>query len=386
MIDELKIKMRHTIEKQDCDAVVTVGIDNVTYLSRCVLPFADSYPDRKAVLVQTKEGKASMICPFDWAQAIRDQGWEDSIAIYDENAGMPPTAIVKSLATVLSGLSVARGKVGLDISRASKLFMDELVSSLPDIDWVSCDQMFRDLRIIKTKAEMELLDTAAKQSDKGIIGALNHLEGAVNAPGYTLSEFSERVRVHLIEYGSSGVGRLAVLQGDDTKQYYALPRGVFSQGSLVRINVTNHYLGYWSNAGRMMVIGQPSVEQAKAYEDNLALKAAAQKVLKPGIRCNQVFHEVEKTAEEAGIPYWHEVGIGHGVGVSHREPPYLHRYDTTLLEPGMVLVLDIHTYGPLGELIHSKDTYEIVDGGSRLISWYKNWDRLYAVTGFRAAH
>jgi len=52
----------------------------------------------------------------------------------------------------------------------------------------------------------------------------------------------------------------------------------------------------------------------------------------------------------------------------------------------MVLVLDIYTYGPRRELIHSKDTYEIVEDGCRLMSWYRNWDRLYAVTGFRASH
>ncbi len=386
MIDELKTKIRQAIEKKDCDAIVAVGVDNATYLSGCVFPFADNYPDRKVVLVQTKEGNASVICPFDWAQAIRDQGWEESLVTYDENAGMPPTAVVKALAAVLSGQGIARGKVGLDTSRASKRFMDELLNSLPGVDWVSCDQMFRDLRIIKTKVEVDLLERAAKQSDKGIIGALNHLEGAVDVPGYTISEFSERVRVHLIEFESSGIGHLAVLQGTDMRQYYASQRGTFSQGSLVRIDVTNHYLGYWSNTGRMAIIGRPTVGQAKAYEDNLVLKAVAQKALKPGGRCNHVFHEVEKTAEGTGIRYWHDVGVGHGVGVSHREAPYLHRYDTTLLEPGMVLVLDIYTYGPLGELIHSKDTYEIVEGGFRLISWYKNWDRLYAVTGFRAAH
>jgi len=386
MIDEVKTKIRHTIEKQDCDAVISTGVDNVTYLSGCVLPFADNYPDRKAVLVLTKEGKALVICPFDWAQAIRDQGWEENIEIYDENAGMPPQAIVKSLAAVLSSLGVARGKVGLDTSWASKLLMDRLAVSLPGVEWVSCDQMLRDMRIVKTRAEVELLEAAAKQSDKGIIGALNHLEGTVEIPGYTIAEFSERVRVHIVEFGGSGIGHLATLQGLDTRQYYVPQRGTFRQGNLVRIDVTNHNLGYWSNAGRMAVIGQPTVRQAKAYKDNLVLKAAAQKVLKPGLHCDQVFHKVEKTAEETGIRFWHEVGIGHGVGVSHQEAPYLHRWDTTLLEPGMVLVLDICTYGPLGELIHSKDTYEIVEGGSKLISWYKKWDRLYAVTGFRAAH
>jgi hypothetical protein len=52
----------------------------------------------------------------------------------------------------------------------------------------------------------------------------------------------------------------------------------------------------------------------------------------------------------------------------------------------MVLALDIYTKGPGNELIHSKDIYEVEEEGARLLSWYRIWDRLYEVTGFRAAH
>ena len=49
--------------------------------------------------------------------------------------------------------------------------------------------------------------------------------------------------------------------------------------------------------------------------------------------------------------------------------------------PGMVVTLDIFTFGPRQELIHSKDTYEILEDRSRLLSWYRNWDQLYVVEG-----
>jgi len=52
----------------------------------------------------------------------------------------------------------------------------------------------------------------------------------------------------------------------------------------------------------------------------------------------------------------------------------------------MVVALDVHTHGPGMELIHDKDVYAITDDGSRKLSWYRDWDRMYAVTGFRATH
>lgn len=386
MTDELKTKIHDAIESHGYEVVVAVGVDNFTYISGVVLPFAANYPDRKAVIVKTKNEQSCVICPFDWSGAINDQGWKGNIVTYDENEDMPPRAIIKCLTNVLSDLGLEEGRVGLDVSRASRLFVEALGQSMSHIDWVPCDNMFRDLRIVKTKAEVELLEMAAKQAERGIIGALNHLEGTIDVPGYTLSEFSERVRVHIAEFGGSGTGHLATMQGVDIQLYYAPQCGKFSRGNLVRINVTNHYRGYWSNAGRMAIIGEPTDEQAESYNDNLVLKATAAEMLKPGVRCSEVFEEVEKRAAKEGIKFWREVGIGHGVGVSHREAPYLSGHDGTLLQPGMVLVLDLYTYGPHRELIHSKDTYEIVEDGCRLMSWYRSWDRLYAVTGFRASH
>lgn len=45
----------------DYDAIVATGVDNFTYLSGVVLPFAYNYPDRKAVIVKTKNGQDDVI-------------------------------------------------------------------------------------------------------------------------------------------------------------------------------------------------------------------------------------------------------------------------------------------------------------------------------------
>ena len=49
----------------------------------------------------------------------------------------------------------------------------------------------------------------------------------------------------------------------------------------------------------------------------------------------------------------------------------------------MVIALDIYTYGPRQELVHSKDIYAITEEGNRKLSWYKTWDKLYHVYGYQ---
>ena len=116
------------------------------------------------------------------------------------------------------------------------------------------------------------------------------------------------------------------------------------------------------------------------------LKKTALEMLKPGVACNEVYAHVARVAEKQAVGFWKEPGIGHGVGASHHEAPYLNLSCSTELKKGMVIALDIYTYGPRQELIHSKDIYEVTDEGNRKLSWYMPWDKLYHVFGFRATH
>jgi Xaa-Pro aminopeptidase len=240
--------------------------------------------------------------------------------------------------------------------------------------------------MVKTGAEQALLQEVVRQSDRAIVSALNHLEGTVDAVSYSLAEVAERMRVHIGEFGGSATGHLGIAQGADARHYYAPARDQVSPGNLMRLDLTNEYRGYWSSAGRTVSVGPPTGAQQRAYEENRALKAAAIEMLHPGRTCREVFGAVAQEAAGADIAFLAEAGAGHGIGTSEREAPYLDSHDGTVLEAGMVLALDIITRGPAQELIRSVDAFVVEEDGPRLLSWYRNWDRLYAVTGTTARH
>lgn len=380
-------KVRQAIHRSDYDGVVVGGLGSFAYLTGCVPPLGLSRSGRMAVAVQTEEGSGSIVCPFDWIEAFRDQGWDGEVHTYSEAViATGSDGLVQAVSAALKFQGLDNARLGVDMSGVSGSLMKGLTRSNGGVAWMNCDRLLAELRMIKTSGEVRFLEQAANQAEKGMIGALNHLEGAVEGAGYSLAEFAERVRVHVIEFGGSGIGHLTTLQGDDARVHYAPPRGVFRSGNLIRVDLTNHHLGYWSSAGWTVAIGLPDSRQIDAYQDNLRLKAVAEAGLRPGVRCSRLFGQVEEVARRKGIHFWPEVGIGHGVGTSDWEPPFLGASDNTALKPGMVVAIDVFTYGPCGELLHSKDTYEITGEGSRLLSWYKRWDELYAVTGSRARH
>jgi Xaa-Pro aminopeptidase len=385
-MEQLERKINTAIHESEVDAVIAFGVDNFNYLTHTVLPFAEYYPMRKAAALIPKVGTPAILCPYDWGQPIEDQGWKGDLHIYDENTAVETGAFVECLVEHIQALDLNGRRVGYDASRITKALMNSLSNQLPEVEWESVDPMLRDLRLVKTSGEIGLIEEACLQADRGIVYALMHLEGAVDNPGYSIPEFTERIRVHINENGASGVGLLNTAFGSDGQIYYTPQRGWVKSEEIFRMDVSCHYKGYWTNMGRMGVTGNPSTEQEVAFQENTILKNSALEMLKPGVACNEVYAHVVRAAERQTISFWKDVGIGHGVGTSHYEPPYLNLSCSTELKQGMVIALDIYTYGPRQELIHNKDVYEITEEGNKKLSWYRSWDELYPVTGWRATH
>lgn len=383
---KIKEKLNTFIKTKGLDGLLLFGPDNQTYASGVVLPFANQYPDRHSILLQKASGSRFFIVPREWEQAVKDQGWEDSLDGYDEDEGVPPAPALSALQEGLNKQRLSKGKLGFDALHIDAAFMAKTKELFPEIEFVAVDKALAAIRMIKTPEEIALIEAAGVAADKGLIGALNHLEGALPTPGYTVAELIERIRVHIIEHGGTGIGFLSSVQAGKSSLFYTPPKGKVTNRGLIRVNYTNSQNGYWFDAARMLVVGEPTRLQVKSKRDNQTLKDLAVSMLKPGAVCSEIFHTIVGKAHRENIKFMAENGAGHGLGSSEIEAPFLTADDPTVLQKGMVVALDIVTAGPLGELYQSKDAYEITEDGSRLLSWYKNWDELYVIRGFRSTH
>jgi len=380
---KIEKKIHDSLNQNNLDALLLIGTDNFHYISGAVLPFASQYPDRSALALLTKEGKIYVLCPPDWAQAVQDQGFNGNIVICDENRGTGIYPFLNELKKVQQEMG---SRIGLDMNFWPCTYLNILKKSFSNIDCIEYDEILRQLRIIKTPEEIEMIEKACRQAAIGLLGGINHMEGSLAGNGYTIPEFTERVRVHAYEGGAAGVGHMATQIGTDIQRYFAPQHGIVKNGELLRIDFSSHHNGYWSVNGRILAMGEATKEQETAYDANLQLKKTALGLLKPDVICEDIFEAIKDLAIKENIPLLTEHGVGYGVGLSEREAPYLRPGDKTTLQPGMVLVLDIYTEGLQKELIHSIDTYAITQDGSHLLSWFKNWDRLYEIIGFRSAH
>jgi Xaa-Pro dipeptidase len=99
-------------------------------------------------------------------------------------------------------------------------------------------------------------------------------------------------------------------------------------------NFANLKLGF----DREFFVGSVTDEAARVYETTAAAQQAALKVLKPGIRCEEVNAAAEAVYRDAGFSPGYRTG--RSIGYSFLESPELKRGEQAIVEAGMTFAVD----------------------------------------------
>jgi Xaa-Pro dipeptidase len=128
--------------------------------------------------------------------------------------------------------------------------------------------------------------------------------------------------------------------------------------------------GYRAELERTVIIGEPTDEQARAFQTMLDSQQAAIDALAPGVPASDVDRAARSVIERAGYGEHAIHRTGHGIGVGAHEHPYL-RYDNPEpMQPGMLVTIEPGFYVPgLGGFRHS-DTLLVTDDGAELLTHY----------------
>ena len=383
MIKEVIEKFKAALNESEYDAVLVFGPDNAQYLSGAHLPFTYSYPDRLLALLWHKGMEPVCICPVEWESSFRRLSWIGETVGYVE---MPAdhSKVVSSIVELANSMGVSSGKIGIDLNRVPLSLYEALEEALPEAKLVPCDDWISELRAVKTGKEVQLLEDLAYRCDHAIFGVAHHV--LVTSTRSEMS-LSEEIRVHAMERELDVIGHHSVgpsASGEHAKKFWPLAPNYgigfdkhLKPGEYVRMELRTSLDGYWSEGARMIAMGKPTEEQLASYMALVELRKAAIAAIKPGVKCSSVYGAVKAKAAEKGVELVPGLGVGHGVGVTSCEPPYLTASEDAELSPGMVVVLSPVIRGPGGEIMMSKDTVIVDDEGCRLVGWYMDWREPY---------
>lgn len=374
-------------ECADFNAFITKSPSDIAYLIGITFPYPDQSPFSAALVAKKGSSVGTLILPVEWECVLKSFTWEGKAKTYSINDGSPDAAFRNALKSVIEELGICGEKVAIDYGSWTVGEIRFLKENCPDMYIINLDPTIQRIREIKSEYEIENIQAAAHIADRGIIGALNHIEGAVGQSRCTLSDFLEHVRIHAIEFGANSVGHLNIAQGRYGNSWitpiYDLT--LLKENKVIRVDYTLSYNGCWTTCSRMFFTGKPGQNTAAAYEKNMMLKNFAVSIMKPGVRVSEFCEAVRLKAEDESIEMLYDEGLGHGIGYSEYEKPYLTTDNDEVLRTGMVIALDIKTIGFKDELIHSVDIYELTEDGNRRLSDFRDWNQMYLISGVRSA-
>ncbi len=376
-------KFEAALEESNFDGLLIYGTDHVEYLSGAVLPFLHAgCPDTVAVFCG-KSGPPVLLAPAELKDSLRRFPGIPNVQVYDPHAdsgGSPEELAARLIGEELTG----KGTIGTTFQRISPRRMSALKELLPRVDFLPADRLLRDLRMVKTGEERELLEEAAFRMDHALAAAAHHVMVYAQRPEKGLSEI---IRVHGLERGLDMTGYEALAVGASgvhaalpwpEAPYFGVGLGkTLEKGELVRMELRGRLDGYWADGARPLTMGPADDAQRRAHDSLLSIKRELLRRLQPGVPLKTAAEEVESCCKSSAVEFRPELGLGHGIGVRPLEPPFIHRGDDTLLQSGMVLVLTPTVSGPKGELLRSFDTVVVEKGGARVVGKYREWEMPY---------
>lgn len=121
--------------------------------------------------------------------------------------------------------------------------------------------------------------------------------------------------------------------------------------------------GYCSAFGRNVFVGEPPAEFVRKHDLMMEAEAAAIRALVPGAKAANIDGVARSVIEKAGFGSGFIHRVGHGIGVTAYEPPYLYKPDETMLTPDMMLLVVLSIHMPNSHSCRVEDVVQVGDKG-----------------------
>ena len=181
---------------------------------------------------------------------------------------------------------------------------------------VDSSDLIRDIRWIKSDAEIAYIEKAAKIADIGLTAAKNTLQ-----PGVTeLEVYGEIINAMSKAGGENPSITLPVLSGPKANTGHSLSsRRVIQNNEQVNVDVCGVYNRYHANGARSFYIGQPADEVLSYHEKSSNVFKVIESILKPGLTVSELVTTTKSYYEDIGI--WPDAGWVGGYELGIGFPP-----------------------------------------------------------------
>lgn len=315
--------------------------------------------ERPMVAIIPASGSVKYVCPGFEEARFRElitigknvYPWQEDESPYQQ------------MARAIKDAGIDTGTIGIE-ERLRFFIFDGLRKEMPSFNFVSGDPVTMPCRMIKSAAEIALMQKASDITVAGIKIGISKMK-----EGMTPAELSSIISGAQQKMGGNSAGAL-VLFGEAS----AYPHGTtkpqqLKKGDIVLMDCGCQVEGYHSDITRTVVFGaEPTKRQVEIWNLEKQSQAAGFAAAKIGAACEEVDAAARKVLTDAGFgPGYKLPGLphrtGHGIGMDGHEWGNMVKGNKQLFEPGMCFSVEptISIVGEFG-VRHEDCAYMTSDG------------------------
>lgn len=347
-------RARHELAKVGADWALLSSLESVTYVSGWEVPTPYgpmahlSYVPSLALVNVRDGGGLLMVHGYFAASAKANELGE--VLSHNLVQLMPPYAperprdnFVEMFKRGLAQAGLRKGRLAIEDGSLPAVVADILRRELPDLEMVDAAAPLRRARLVKTEREIARLRATAEVINAGQKELAHQCATAGNSDWEMWAAITEAMQRR--------AGRPLYIAGElvtGLRCRDVAPGGpvgyVTQPGDLARLDVSPRIDGYWGDLTNTLVIGgvEPTERQRKFKTAAREGFYAAAEMLRPGRKACEAYEAARAAFAKHGLEPGHY--LGHQIGLTVNEAPWLIPSDETVIEAGMVFSVESGTY------------------------------------------
>jgi creatinase len=332
------INLRTTMSKKNLDMIILTSMHNIAYYTGFIYcSFGRPYG-----CVVTPNKISTISANIDGSQPWR-RSHCDNVIFTDWKRDNFLKAIVSFI-----GRDEPPKNIGVENDHVTLDVKEKLTSIFIFSVFIDVSKDLMQLRMIKSTEEIEIIKNGARIADlggeeivKNIKAGESELEIAIAGRDRMEREIAKTYPD--AEYMDTWVWFQSGINTDGA--HNAKTNKKLKSGDILSLNTFPMISGYYTALERTLFVDKIDDASLKVWEANVKVHKRGLELIKPGVKCSAICHELNELFAELGYLHYRTFGYGHSFGVlSHfygREAGLELREDIdTVLEENMVISME----------------------------------------------
>jgi Xaa-Pro aminopeptidase len=257
-----------------------------------------------------------------------------------------------ALKKALKDAGLTKAKLGTDDPRVITWLNG---MGLPDVTGVDATAIFREIRMVKTDAELEILRKASQMNEAAVNATMSAMQ--VGMPQ------AELEIIYATELAKRGGKSVYLSTGSNGKR-----KGIVQRDQVITFDGLSEYKYYHGDIGRSAIIGEPAPDVLKRAAAVKLGCEVAYGMIKPGVKGKDVTAAVIDAVTKAGFPGFFIV-TPHSIGLEHTDhplpigPQLPGSLGDFVFQENMVFTIDMPYYEVGWGNMHVEDTVRVTKTG-----------------------